>query len=191
MAGGKVGFIGVGIMGAGMVRNVLKGGFEVRVFDLNPDAVEEIVRAGATGREFGGGCGPWRRLYPGGRAGAARSGGGRLRSGRSGGDGAGRGDLHPARHDRPGDHPQRGRGPGGEGYQNPGRTPAADTGSRGFGEPGFSGRRRAGRPGRGSGVADVLWRHDLRDRRGGHRLGAEARKQHAEYHHPLRCLRMR
>ena len=48
MAGGKVGFIGVGIMGAGMVRNVLKGGFEVRVFDLNPDAVEEIVRAGAT-----------------------------------------------------------------------------------------------------------------------------------------------
>ena len=48
MAGKKVGFIGVGIMGGGMVRNVLKGGFEVKVFDMNPDAVAEIVKEGAT-----------------------------------------------------------------------------------------------------------------------------------------------
>ncbi|MDP6349650.1 MAG: NAD(P)-dependent oxidoreductase [Chloroflexota bacterium] len=48
MAGKKVGFIGVGIMGGGMVRNVLKGGFDVKVFDMNPDAVAEIVAEGAT-----------------------------------------------------------------------------------------------------------------------------------------------
>ena len=48
MAGKKVGFIGVGIMGAGMVRNVLKGGFDVKVFDMNPEAVAAIVKEGAT-----------------------------------------------------------------------------------------------------------------------------------------------
>jgi len=48
MAGKKVGFIGVGIMGAGMVRNVLKGGFDVKVFDMNSEAVAEIVKEGAT-----------------------------------------------------------------------------------------------------------------------------------------------
>jgi 3-hydroxyisobutyrate dehydrogenase-like beta-hydroxyacid dehydrogenase len=48
MAGKQVGFIGVGIMGAGMVRNVLKGGFDVKVFDMNSDAVAEIVKEGAT-----------------------------------------------------------------------------------------------------------------------------------------------
>ncbi len=48
MAGKQVGFIGVGIMGGGMVRNVLKGGFDVKVFDMNPDAVAEIVAEGAT-----------------------------------------------------------------------------------------------------------------------------------------------
>ena len=48
MAGKQVGFIGVGIMGGGMVRNVLKGGFDVKVFDMKPDAVAEIVAEGAT-----------------------------------------------------------------------------------------------------------------------------------------------
>lgn len=47
MAGPTVGFIGAGIMGQGVVRNVLKGGFNVKVFDLNPDAVAAIVKEGA------------------------------------------------------------------------------------------------------------------------------------------------
>lgn len=47
MAGTKVGFIGVGIMGGGMVRNVLKGGFDVSVFDANSEAMAPIVEAGA------------------------------------------------------------------------------------------------------------------------------------------------
>ena len=49
MAGEKVGFIGVGIMGGGMVRQVLRGGFEVSVFDPNPEAMASIVEAGARG----------------------------------------------------------------------------------------------------------------------------------------------
>ena len=47
MAGEQVGFIGVGIMGGGMVRNVLRGGYEVSVFDPNPEAMAPIVEAGA------------------------------------------------------------------------------------------------------------------------------------------------
>jgi 3-hydroxyisobutyrate dehydrogenase-like beta-hydroxyacid dehydrogenase len=49
MAGEKVGFIGVGIMGGGMVRQVLRGGFEVSVFDPNPEAMASIGEAGARG----------------------------------------------------------------------------------------------------------------------------------------------
>lgn len=43
----KIGFIGVGVMGAPMVRNLLKAGLEVTVFDANAAAVEAIARAGA------------------------------------------------------------------------------------------------------------------------------------------------
>ncbi|MFJ7405287.1 MULTISPECIES: 2-hydroxy-3-oxopropionate reductase [unclassified Lysinibacillus] len=43
----KLGFIGLGIMGAPMVRNLLKKGNEVTVFDLNTIAVEMLAKEGA------------------------------------------------------------------------------------------------------------------------------------------------
>jgi 4-hydroxybutyrate dehydrogenase/sulfolactaldehyde 3-reductase len=43
----RIGFIGVGVMGAPMVRNLLKAGFEVKVFDANAAAVEVISGEGA------------------------------------------------------------------------------------------------------------------------------------------------
>ena len=44
----KVGFIGLGIMGKPMAKNLLKAGYEVCVNDLNKSAVVELVEAGAT-----------------------------------------------------------------------------------------------------------------------------------------------
>src|SRR5699024_55841 len=44
----KIGFIGLGIMGAPMVRNLLKGNHTVYVNDLNEEAVEMAVTHGAT-----------------------------------------------------------------------------------------------------------------------------------------------
>jgi 2-hydroxy-3-oxopropionate reductase len=43
----KIGFIGLGIMGKPMSRNLLKAGHEVVVCDVNRGAVEELVAAGA------------------------------------------------------------------------------------------------------------------------------------------------
>ena len=43
----EVGFIGLGIMGKPMVKNLLKAGISVTCFDLNKDAVIECVTAGA------------------------------------------------------------------------------------------------------------------------------------------------
>src|SRR6056300_959569 len=43
----NVGFIGLGVMGAPMALNILKGGHTLSVFDLNPDAVARLVEAGA------------------------------------------------------------------------------------------------------------------------------------------------
>ncbi|MBP3232174.1 MAG: 2-hydroxy-3-oxopropionate reductase [Anaerovibrio sp.] len=43
----KVGFIGLGIMGKPMVRNLLKAGIETTVYDINADAVETLVEEGA------------------------------------------------------------------------------------------------------------------------------------------------
>jgi 3-hydroxyisobutyrate dehydrogenase-like beta-hydroxyacid dehydrogenase len=43
----KVGFIGLGVMGAPMAANVLKGGHELTVFDLNADAVAGLAAKGA------------------------------------------------------------------------------------------------------------------------------------------------
>src|SRR5881296_2631396 len=42
-----VGFIGVGNMGNPMAYNVLKSGFPMLVFDLNPKAMENLIQAGA------------------------------------------------------------------------------------------------------------------------------------------------
>jgi len=44
----KVGFVGLGIMGKPMCRNLLKAGHSVTVFDIFPAAVAEMVGAGAT-----------------------------------------------------------------------------------------------------------------------------------------------
>ncbi len=43
-----IGFIGVGNMGGPMARNLLKAGFNVRVYDLNPEILKPVVDAGAT-----------------------------------------------------------------------------------------------------------------------------------------------
>ncbi|MBI3327008.1 MAG: NAD(P)-binding domain-containing protein [Nitrospinae bacterium] len=43
----SVGFIGVGNMGNPMAYNVLKAGFSMVVFDLNPQAMENLIQAGA------------------------------------------------------------------------------------------------------------------------------------------------
>lgn len=43
----KIGFIGLGIMGKPMSKNLLKAGYELTVNDLNKDAVKEVVACGA------------------------------------------------------------------------------------------------------------------------------------------------
>ena len=56
----KVGFIGLGIMGKPMCKNVLKAGHEVVVFDMNKDALEEVESLGAksanSSKEVGANC---------------------------------------------------------------------------------------------------------------------------------------
>src|SRR5690349_22657939 len=44
----KIGFIGLGNMGAPMALNLLKAGHVLTVFDLNPESVQMLVRAGAS-----------------------------------------------------------------------------------------------------------------------------------------------
>lgn len=43
----KIGFIGLGIMGKPMAKNLLKAGYDLMVYDLNKASVEEIVSCGA------------------------------------------------------------------------------------------------------------------------------------------------
>jgi 2-hydroxy-3-oxopropionate reductase len=43
----NIGFIGLGIMGKPMARNLIKAGYGLTVYDISPAAVEEIVAAGA------------------------------------------------------------------------------------------------------------------------------------------------
>src|SRR5215471_6950944 len=45
----QLGMIGLGRMGANMVRRLLKGGHECVVFDMSPKAVEELVHEKAVG----------------------------------------------------------------------------------------------------------------------------------------------
>ena len=42
-----VGFIGLGIMGGPMAENLLEKGHSLLVYDVDPEAVERAVRAGA------------------------------------------------------------------------------------------------------------------------------------------------
>ncbi|MBW2437789.1 MAG: NAD(P)-dependent oxidoreductase [Desulfobacterales bacterium] len=46
----KIGFIGVGAMGGGLARNLIRAGKEVLVYDLNPEAVNKTLEAGSTGK---------------------------------------------------------------------------------------------------------------------------------------------
>jgi len=46
----QFGFIGVGQMGGGLARNLIRVNKSVLVFDLNPEAVKTTLAAGATGR---------------------------------------------------------------------------------------------------------------------------------------------
>ncbi len=43
----KIGFVGLGIMGKPMAKNLLRAGYEVTVFDINQDAVKEVMAEGA------------------------------------------------------------------------------------------------------------------------------------------------
>jgi 2-hydroxy-3-oxopropionate reductase len=43
----KIGFIGLGIMGKPMAMNLIKAGYSLTVYDINPEPVKEVVAAGA------------------------------------------------------------------------------------------------------------------------------------------------
>ena len=43
----KVGFVGLGLMGRHMAKSILRAGYELVVFDLNPKAAEALVESGA------------------------------------------------------------------------------------------------------------------------------------------------
>ncbi|MDK2926659.1 MAG: 2-hydroxy-3-oxopropionate reductase [Bacillota bacterium] len=43
----KIGFVGLGLMGNAMARNLVQAGFETTVYDINPEAVQRLVDAGA------------------------------------------------------------------------------------------------------------------------------------------------
>lgn len=45
----KIGFIGLGRMGKWMASNLVKGGFDLSVFDINPEAMALLTKQGATG----------------------------------------------------------------------------------------------------------------------------------------------
>jgi 3-hydroxyisobutyrate dehydrogenase-like beta-hydroxyacid dehydrogenase len=45
----RVGFVGIGTIGKPMALNIRKGGYELSVFDLNQQAVAELIDAGAKG----------------------------------------------------------------------------------------------------------------------------------------------
>jgi 2-hydroxy-3-oxopropionate reductase len=45
----NIGFIGLGVMGKPMAKNLLKAGYNLIVYDINSEPVQELVRAGAKG----------------------------------------------------------------------------------------------------------------------------------------------
>ncbi len=47
-----IGFIGLGIMGRPMAKNLLKAGFQLMVFDLNQEAVSDLVSCGAVSGSY-------------------------------------------------------------------------------------------------------------------------------------------
>ena len=47
MARGEIGFVGLGIMGKPMVKNLIKADYAVTVYDIVAEAVEEMATEGA------------------------------------------------------------------------------------------------------------------------------------------------
>ncbi len=43
----KIGFIGLGIMGNPMAKNLIKAGYELTVYDILPEKIDDLVKAGA------------------------------------------------------------------------------------------------------------------------------------------------
>ncbi len=43
----KIGFIGLGIMGKPMAKNLLKAGYKLVILDLNQSSMDELVSMGA------------------------------------------------------------------------------------------------------------------------------------------------
>ena len=56
----KIGFIGIGIMGKSMAKKLLDAGYPLMAYDINKDAMEEIVAYGA---EKGSSCQEVSSLY--------------------------------------------------------------------------------------------------------------------------------
>lgn len=52
----KIGFIGVGIMGKSMVRNLMKAGFELHIYTRTKSKVEDVIAEGAVFHESIGAC---------------------------------------------------------------------------------------------------------------------------------------
>jgi 3-hydroxyisobutyrate dehydrogenase-like beta-hydroxyacid dehydrogenase len=48
-----IGFIGIGMMGGGLARNMIRAGKEVLLYDLSPEAVQKTLAAGTTGKAAG------------------------------------------------------------------------------------------------------------------------------------------
>ena len=42
----KIGFIGLGIMGKPMAKNLIKAGYDLTLYDLNADAMDEVAACG-------------------------------------------------------------------------------------------------------------------------------------------------
>lgn len=52
----KIGFIGVGIMGKSMVRNLMKAGFEVAIYTRTKEKAEDVIAEGAVWRDTVSAC---------------------------------------------------------------------------------------------------------------------------------------
>ncbi len=108
-----IGFIGLGVMGAPMARNLLAAGLDVVAWNRSPGPLDELVAAGARGADGpgrGGGRGRRPDLDRQRRRGAAR-GAGRARGRDRGGAPGLAGDRHE--HRLPRARPRAGRGGGG------------------------------------------------------------------------------
>ena len=52
----KIGFVGVGIMGKSMVRNLMKAGYELHIYARTKSKVEDVISEGAVYHDTVGEC---------------------------------------------------------------------------------------------------------------------------------------